>query len=78
MSSSAQSLGLDRLTIEERIELVEEIWDGIAASVEASDIPQSHKDLLDRRIASHEADPQAGVSWEELKAQILRTIGESE
>ena len=78
MAPSLKTLGIDRLSVDERIQLVEAIWDDIAATVESRDIPQSHKDLLDRRIAAHEADPQAGFTWEEVQADIRRVTGESE
>ncbi|HEY5868038.1 MAG TPA: addiction module protein [Candidatus Tectomicrobia bacterium] len=70
MYTTVKSLGIDRLSLAERILLVEEIWDSIAAEVEALDIPQSHKDELDRRLAAYYADPHAGSRWEEVKARL--------
>ena len=67
MSASAKSLGIDRPSLAERILLVEEIWDGIAAEGEALKVPQSHKDELDRRISARDADPHSGASWEDVK-----------
>jgi len=63
MNATARTLGIDRLSIAERILLVEEIWDGIAAEVDSLEVPQSHRDELDRRLAAYEADPRAGSSW---------------
>ena len=62
MDAKAKSLGIDRRSIAERILLVEEIWDSIAADGAALEVPQSHKDELDRRLTSHEADPHSGSS----------------
>ena len=62
MSANAKSLGIDRLSLSERILLVEEIWDSIAAESEAIEVPQSHKDELDRRLAARDADPHSGTS----------------
>ncbi len=78
MTPLLKTLGIDRLSVDERLQLVEEIWDDLAETVESRDIPQSHKDLLDRRITVHEADPHAGFSWEEIQAEIRRVTGESE
>ncbi|MGE3818958.1 MAG: addiction module protein [Isosphaeraceae bacterium] len=75
MVTSAKSLGIDRLSVENRLRLVEEIWDGIAASVESMGIPQSHKDELDRRRAAMEADSTAGSSWDVVKARLKETPG---
>ena len=75
MQTTVKSLGIDRLSLAERILLVEEIWDSIAAEAEALDVPQSHKDELDRRLAAYHADPHAGSSWEEVKARLQKQSG---
>ena len=72
MHPSAKSLGIDRLSLAERILLVEEIWDSIAAESEALEIPQSHKDELGRRIADHDADPHSGSSWQDVKTRLQK------
>lgn len=72
MSPSAKDLGIDRLSVEDRIRLVEEIWDSIADAVESSEIPQSHKDELDRRLGAMKDDPRAGSTWEEVRARLRR------
>jgi len=72
MHATAKSLGIDRLSLAERILLVEEIWDSIAAEAEALEVPQSHKDELDRRLAACQADPHAGSSWEDVKSRLQK------
>ena len=46
MRTSAKSLGIDGLSVADRIRLVDEIWDGIADSVQLMEIPYSHKEDL--------------------------------
>ncbi len=70
MSANAKSLGINRLSLAERILLVEEIWDGIADESDAIEVPQSHKDELDRRIAGHDTDPKVEASWEDVKIRL--------
>ena len=70
MHVTAKSLGIDQLSLAERILLVEEIWDSIAAEAKALEIPQSHKDELDRRLAAYHADPNGGSSWEDVKNRM--------
>ena len=72
MDVSVKSLGIDRLSLAERILLVEEIWDSIAAEAESVGIPQSHKDELERRLAARDADPGSGSSWEDVKARLQK------
>ena len=70
MDTSAKSLGIDRLSLAERILHVEEIWDSIVAESEAIELPPSHKDELDSRLTAHDANPDSGASWEEVKARL--------
>ena len=60
------------LPIEERIRLVELIWDSIAAVPEAIPVSDELKAELNLRLAEFEADPQAGFPWEEVRKRIVR------
>jgi putative addiction module component (TIGR02574 family) len=57
-----------RLPINERLQLVEDVWDSIAATPEAVPIPEWHKAELDRRLAN--PDPGPSLSWEEVRARL--------
>ena len=70
MSASLKSLGIDRLSVEERITLVEEIWDSIALDSAALPLTDAQRAELDRRLAEHEANPDDVVPWEDVKASI--------
>ena len=74
MGSLAKSMGVDKLSVAERWQLVDEILDNLAAGPEVLDIPQSHKDELDRRLAAAEAAPRAGSSWREVKTRLLAGV----
>jgi len=67
MAVSIKSLGLDRLRLEERLSLVEELWDSIAADSEAVPLTGPQRVELDRRLADHEADPTDVTSWDEVR-----------
>ncbi|KAF0208135.1 MAG: addiction module protein [Actinomycetota bacterium] len=60
----------NRLTVSERIQLVEDLWDSIAAS--AADIPLTAAEIqeLDRRLDDLEANPSAGIPWDEVRARV--------
>jgi putative addiction module component (TIGR02574 family) len=72
MSPTLKSLGIDQLSVAQRILLVEEIWDSIAVASEEIPLTDAHKEDLQRRLAAYEADPKAGSSWEEVKARLRR------
>jgi len=60
------------LPVEERVRLVEAIWDSISAVPEALPLTDWQKQELDRRLAELEADPHAGSTLEEVFARIRR------
>ena len=74
MSVSIKSLGIDRLGVEDRLALVEQIWDSIAADSAAVPVTDAQRAELDRRIADHEANPDDVVSWENAKASITERL----
>jgi putative addiction module component (TIGR02574 family) len=61
------------LSVAERIQLVEDIWDSIA--VEGSDavaLTDAQRQELRRRMEAHDADPSSAVPWEQVRAELLR------
>jgi putative addiction module component (TIGR02574 family) len=70
VSPTLKSLGIDQMSPAQRILLVEEIWDSIAAEAEQMPITEAQKQDLERRLAAYKANPQAGSSWEDVKARL--------
>ena len=62
------------LDIDEQIELVEAIWDGIVSRGAVPSLTDAQKSELDRRLADHQANPDNVVSWNEVKAEALAII----
>ena len=58
------------LPVQERIRLVELIWDSVAAIPEAVEISPALKAELDARLKDFEANPEAGYSWDQVKARL--------
>jgi putative addiction module component (TIGR02574 family) len=59
------------LPVDERICLVEAIWDTIAAEPNQPELTEAQKQEMERRLAAHAASPENVVSWEQVKAQAL-------
>ena len=59
-----------QLPVQERIHLVEMIWESIAAFPEAIAVSPELKSELDARLADFERNPEAGYSWEQVKEQL--------
>jgi putative addiction module component (TIGR02574 family) len=62
-----------KLSIAERIHLVEEIWDSIAEENGCFELSEAQKEELDRRLESFRANPSQGRTWEEIKAEFLNS-----
>lgn len=63
---------IKNLSISARIILAEEIWDSIAEENQSFELSSSQKEELDRRLEALKQNPQAGRSWEEIKAEFMR------
>ncbi len=61
---------IKKLSVAERILIVQEIWDSIAAEQESFVVTDAQKAELDRRIACNDASPNEGRSWEEIKRRL--------
>ena len=67
------------LSIDERLQLVEDIWDSIAeeSNVRADALPLSAAQVaeLQRRIADADAHPDDGIPWEQVRAELMQRGG---
>ena len=62
-----------KLSIAERINLVEEIWDSIAEENGCFELSDAQKQELDRRLESFRENPLQGRTWEEIKSEFLNS-----
>lgn len=62
--------GFDDLPVEEQIDYLQALWDRIAATPERVPVPDWQYQLLTERLAAHDADPQAGVPWEQVRDEL--------
>ena len=60
-----------KLKIEERIKLVEDIWDSIAEVPEAIQLSNEQKSELDIRLENHYKYPELGINWKEIRKEFL-------
>jgi putative addiction module component (TIGR02574 family) len=74
MASLMKDLGIDQMNLEDRLTLVQEIWDSIAAVPEEIPLTEGQRRELERRLAAHAADPTNVISWEEVKARALARV----
>ena len=75
MGVSVKTLGIDRLNIDERLALVEEIWATICADATAFPLTDAQRAELDRRVADDDAFPDDVVPWDEVKVSVRSHLG---
>lgn len=59
--------------LEDRLRLIEEVWDGLSDE-EGSEVEPTEelKNLLDRRLEALNAEPDNVVTWDEIKTYVRR------
>jgi putative addiction module component (TIGR02574 family) len=72
MATAIQRFGIDRLSRDERIALVQEIWDSIASEAETPMLTDAQRQELRRRAAEDDANPDDVIPLDQVKA--LRRI----
>ena len=70
MPANMKSLGIDQLSVDDRMLLLEEIWDSIAVDPESLPVTEAQQRDLQARLDAHAANPKAGSPWEEVKARL--------
>ena len=64
---------LRKVPISERIQIVEDIWDSIAAdSTEQLKLSPFERKELDRRYEEHQKNPSTAIPWEEVRAKLFK------
>jgi putative addiction module component (TIGR02574 family) len=71
--ASHPAFDYSHLTIAERLQLVEDLWDSIPADADADALPlaEAERVLVDERLADLRATPDAGRPWTEVRREIL-------
>jgi len=61
---------LRALPVADRLELIEQLWDSIAADAEALPLPDWHRAEIDRRLDALDKGESVGAPWEEVRRRI--------
>ncbi|BAZ28547.1 addiction module component [Cylindrospermum sp. NIES-4074] len=63
---------ISQLSIAEKIQLVQDIWDSITLDADDVTISDAQKQELDRRLELYYQNPQQVSTWEEVKQKFNR------
>lgn len=64
---------IETLSVAERVQIVEDLWDSIALSNAKLPVPQWQKDELARRKDRYLENPDSGETWDQVKRTILQS-----
>lgn len=67
--STAKKIDIQSLSQEERLNLLEDLWDSLPDR-DQLDITDAQKSLLDKRLAAYKAAPEEGTSWDSVKDEM--------
>lgn len=71
MQPSAIADDYMKLSVSERIQLVEDIWDSIVAEKPDSVLSPSQMLEIHRRVAAHRDDPSTAIPWEQVRSKLF-------
>jgi putative addiction module component (TIGR02574 family) len=74
MDISATLAEIKTLSVDDRLHLVQEIWDSISLEPEQLELTEAQEQELSRRLADYKENPNTGISWDEVKAQALERL----
>ena len=64
-----------KLSVQDRIVFVEDIWDSIANVPESVELTEAQRKELDRRLEEYHKNPETGSPWEDVKSRLLAKKG---
>lgn len=60
---------LSALPVDERLRIVQRLWDSIPPETQISVSPEQQREL-ERRVAAHDSDPESAISRDELERRL--------
>ncbi len=70
-------LKLSELTVAERIQLAEDLWDSVAADTGDLPLSDAQRAELELRLVDFERDPGAGEPWEVVRERIQKRLAQA-
>ena len=71
---SRPAIEIDNLSAEERLELIESLWESLIDNPSSIPVTDAQKRILDDRLNEIEAGDDTGIPWEEVKARITKQL----
>jgi putative addiction module component (TIGR02574 family) len=65
--------GFDDLSVDEKIDYLQSLWDRIAATPETIPVPDCHREIIGERLKDLDANPNAGDTWRSSRSDSERS-----
>ena len=69
---SLLTVEMSQMSVAERIQLAEDLWDSILSAPEGLPVTERQKQELASRLEKHNHNPEAGSSWEIVKERLSK------
>jgi putative addiction module component (TIGR02574 family) len=70
------AIDIEKLAPEERLQLIDELWESLRARPEAVRLTQAQRDELDRRLDALDRGEGEATPWDEVKRRLQGELGE--
>jgi putative addiction module component (TIGR02574 family) len=64
------TIDIARLSFEERLRLLDELWESLSRTPEAVPLTKAQREELDRRLDELDRDGPLGIPWDEVLRRI--------
>lgn len=63
-----------QLSVSERIQLAEDIWDSVVTNQQSVDLTNIQEIVLRERLEDYAADPEGGDTWDKVRKRIWQSL----
>jgi len=71
---SKSGIDIAALTVSERIQLAEDLWDSVAAARADLPLTSAQAEEIDRRLEDLERHPDVGEPWETVRVRLEERV----
>ncbi|MCB1045086.1 MAG: addiction module protein [Acidobacteria bacterium] len=63
-----------QLSVNEKVQVLQDLWDQIAESPDQLPVPEWHKTTLDQRKREWESSQDPGEDWDDVKCRLRENL----
>ena len=71
---STTAVDIEKLNVEERLRLIEALWDSLSSDPSRVPVTQAQKEELDRRLDEIDEGDDVGIPWDDVLERIRKRL----